>query len=258
MNFKLLFMALGLLLLIPYSWAAEPFQNCCYCIQDEKDESMAEACRQWVQKGQNSGQCDYSETIKRDAALNFQDNSHRCQKSYIYGSFHGLSSYYEMPFKISQNIAVANSSEEVDYDGMTCLVFNDVDNVRYHAMYLSTQSRARFTIRGNQNLGVFNPDPKVAPVEEYATASSKVIINVADYDMDIQYSACAPEGAMCGYFGEPKIPGIDPKKIKIRTGSDPNKATCEFQGQLAEQTCCVKRKKDEFGKWSKPGEACPR
>lgn len=237
---KLLF----LLLLLLLSHAGFAFDTCCICVEDPNDPvSTEKECKQWLKSQKN---CQKKEAVKSYWDLNLKEN-YSCNNLNIYGAFHGNSSLVGRPFDISMELAETVSAKEINYDGSTCLVFNNIDRVENLANLLTGEEGRKFSISGNQNMGVIRLNTIFNKYKEIEKTSSKLTVVVDNGEAEIVYDKCSKPNRKCGFarFGE-----------DFMATTDSNEKICEDDGKLVTQICCVESLSDSYGTWSKPGGSC--
>ena len=152
------------------------------------------------------------------------------------------------PFDFSRSIAHAYHSTKVDYDGSSCLLFNNVTQVESLAADLSKDTSVQYRISGNQNMGVTLYVPHLVGPREQNGESSKVTAIIENGKSSLEYANCSPTGGKCGVSD-------------TSTGAlnDPNRKWCMDEDVLTEQSCCLKKQlipTVSNGRWSAPGETC--
>lgn len=244
---KLLKILIALSLLIVQAAFAQSFNTCCFCVNDPHDADVTKECQKWFTL-QDQISCEYSATIlSKDSVL--MDSGKTCEKVKIWGGFHGLSYYYNYPLNISSQAANVYSAKEVEYDGSTCLIFNNTESVKTRAQALALKdTQTHFLISGNQNTGVVSSRiPFVTKPTENLGMASKMTLEISQGEVKVSYGACSAFGTTCGYATS-----------DIGASTDSNKKFCMDHGELSEQSCCVKNARQEWGKWSRPGSGCSR
>ena len=220
------------------------YDTCCVCVEDPNDPvSTEKECKQWLKSQKN---CQKKEAVKSYWTLNLKE-TYSCNKLNIYGAFHGNSSTVGRPFDISMELADTVSAKEINYDGSTCLVFNNTDRVENLANLLTGETDRKYSISGNQNMGVINLETIFKKYKEREVTTSKLTIVVENGKAGIVYDKCSKPNKLCGFARQ----GED-----FMGTSDPNEKICEDDGKLVAQICCVEALSDAYGTWSKPGGSC--
>jgi hypothetical protein len=235
-----------LLLSLLLSQAALAFDTCCVCVEDPNDRVATEKeCKLWLKRQKN---CQKKEAVKSYWDLDLKEE-YSCKKLNIFGAFHGNSSMVSRPFDISVELAETVSAKEVNYDGSTCLVFNNQDKVEdlAHLLTVNGEIGRKFSISGNQNMGVINLNTIFKKYKEIDKTTSKLTVIVDNGKAEIIYDKCSRANKLCGFARS----GED-----FMATSDSNEKICEDKGQLVKQICCVKSLSDAYGTWSKPGGSC--
>jgi hypothetical protein len=232
------------------------YDSCCICIRDVVDEKLfLRACARWLDEKSKAVSCQYRKTISMADAAQFENVSRgeKCRSLHLYGAFHGLSDMTAVPFQYSAKAAEAYQSKSVCYDGASCLVFDNIDDVKACAKDLSKTKGCRFEISGNQNVSLLKSNPWlcIRPTEPFS-ATSKLTMSIDAMTVKLQYAPCTKEGDQCGYLANTGPDFIGYRKSK----NDPNAKWCEHERNLVQQRCC--HTKGYFGKWSGPGEECPK
>ena len=162
-----------------------------------------------------------------------------------------MSSEVKVPFAISAGTARLFGATEVCYDGSSCLLFNNIEDVKACTINLAKNSSCRFEISANQNLGVTQAVCWFRPLE-VSEAASKLTAIIDGVDMMLRYSSCSKAGEKCAVIAKERDPTAK---------SDPNEKYCFDGSGVTTQSCCLKekaRKSDGAlnGNWAKPGIPC--
>lgn len=235
------------------------YDSCCLCIHDVMQEDyFISACKRWINETRKSTGCSYRKIVSRTEARKMEDSHDgtRCRSLHLYGAFHGTSDMAKVPFKFSALAAKAYGATSVCYDGMSCLVFDNIEDVKACALDLSKagkKTNCRYQISGNQNLAVAMGLPVFClRPRELSGPSSKLTAFIDDASVTLQYSPCSKPGGSCAY---------EAPMLGTFQGStnDPNAKWCTEAGVLVSQQCCPKKgdRNSRFGKWSAPGGGCP-
>ena len=239
----------------------EQYQNCCFCFTDniagenttspQDYKKFKNACEDWLDRTSKTNGCEYQKIDGIEFVLfKKQLKTVQCQKAFVYGAFHGLSSYYEVPFNISKLITERYSAKEVCYDGFSCLVFNNTDDVLKLGDDLAqTDVDRKYEISGNQNRACTFWDG--LHYREIYEMSSRMTVIVNHGSAQFTYSNCSKPGDACA---------VEERKDE-GTKSNPNSKKCSFNGKIVNQHCCAT--KVENGKiteslWAKPGNVCKK
>jgi hypothetical protein len=230
-----------------FAQSSESYDKCCVCVGDPNDKDVDKECQKWFTLGDRRQTCEKNYILESKSSTMFPGSA-VCRTVEIYGAFHGLSSYSSYPFKISKNVAQSLRSEEVIYDGSTCLIFNNVQSLGTLADRLARElPQTKFAITGNQNIGIVAPSiPFITKTKEKSGTSSKVTITIDRGAVEEVYDDCSPAGRLCGFAAQ-----------DLGAISDSNTKYCMEEGKLVEQQCCSPKRK-LWGKWSWPGESCLR
>ena len=242
----------------PFSAQAQHrYASCCLCVFDEFDQKglmgTQRECDGWLTKSSKRLGCAYQESVSKTAALTLHLRSApaSCEKVEIYGAFHGSSSGSRVPFEISAAAAKSFSAKEVCYDGSTCLLFDNVDQVQACAQQLGQYSACKFKVSANQNIGVTGMNCWGFFPEEVREASSKLTAIVDGLNFHLQYAECSKPGDKCSYKDPTQNSG---------SNNDPNTKFCRRRNAVTSQTCCLPAKGDSGdtlnGRWSIPGLSC--
>jgi hypothetical protein len=249
----------------PNASELKKMNTCCVCVtnasETKKDITIAQsACKKWRKQATKIFACDYYENAKLiDHQLFFTNNTYECSQLYIHGFFHAVSSSVSYPFEIADLLSKGFHSQDTHYDGVSCLLFNNLDQVKENAEKLASTNPGKFTIAGNQNIGVAFGVRHTIPYRELNNTSSKAIVTVgADRQIDLSFGKCSKPNRMCAHIGL----GVDKE-----ANNDSNLKWCTHEGQDVQQYCCrVDQKQDSpsdkkkvfAGYWSQPGETrCP-
>lgn len=219
--------------------------SCCFCIADPKDEKATKAeCKKWLREASRNLNCSHSDLFLSSDELKYPENL-SCEQVHFYGAFHGLSRFYSEPFKIVTSVAKLPTVKKITYDGSTCLVFNNTDQVKTEAAYLARAFPDKdISIKGNQNIGVVRSFSVLAKPTERAVSSSKMNIEISSGQFKTSYDACSAPEKRCGY----SQPYSD-------ATTDPNSKFCMLNDELVVQKCCP-YKNQEFGNWGAPEQEC--
>ncbi len=254
-----LFLLLPLLAFAPNPvLASERYSSCCVCVEDDEDVGglggSDRECAGWLKKARREVGCSWWQTMPRKQALDLDNYSFKdtCQKVTVHGSFHGNSSGVEIPFQISAGVAKLFSASEVCYDGSSCLLFNNIDDVMTCSRRLSRNSSCRFEISANQNIGVtgYSCFPWGKP-RELDYASSKLTAVIDAVKVTYLYPPCSREGDKCSWIDPSSDPGAK---------EDPNQKHCAWNSEITTQRCCPKKRGSLDaalnGTWMEPGYKC--
>ena len=229
---------------------AMALDQCCFCIKNNsgeaKEKSTRWECETWFKD--MGASCEYSQTLNVADQPKIRPTGVQCSKSVIYGAFDADSYMTPIPFEFSKAIAKSFHSSEVEYDGSSCLLFNNVDDVQRQARQLSTDKNTRYRISGNQNIGITTYIPIIMGPRENDGRSSKVTAIIQGGKSTLEYGECSLKGGKC-----------ETTRFSFGSNNDPNKKWCMNEDQLTEQTCCPNRKTQKetaHGRWSFPGEGC--
>ena len=243
------------------AWAEPPaYSSCCVCIHDTRDVKMlGSVCKQWMSETKKTTGCRYRKIISKDDALDFNrvaDDS-RCDSLHLYGAFHGNSSVTETPFKFSVAAASAYQAKSVCYDGITCMVFDNIDDVKACARETASIKGCRFEITGNQNIGLGTQPFFCFRAREIPEAASKLTAVIEESSVKLRYANCSAKGAICGYL--PSEGGWS--RTYAKSKNNPNAKWCTDDGVIVEQRCCPDGSQNlnpdsMSGIWAAPGEAC--
>ncbi len=213
-------------------------------MQDEK--VFKSACKRWLDEKAKSTSCKYRKILSQWDLNDFKSvaQGDRCRNIHLYGAFHAFRLMFAMPFEYSADAAESFQAQSVCYDGASCMIFDDIEKVRACAQDLSRTKGCRYEISGNQNRGSIRWIPFCQRAHEPPDSMSKLTAIIDEATVKLRFWPCTPEGETCGVDPFPKT----------------NTKWCEHQGILVEQRCCPKGKKTGslWGKWSAPGEACPK
>ncbi len=222
-------------------------ESCCFCIADTSDKTTIPECQRWLKDNRKSLGCTRNEIIASHSDVKFEQEL-SCRKVSAYGANHGLSYFYTTVFQFAAKAAKNLSPVEVNYDGSTCLVFNNVEIVEKEAVKLSEQyPDVNFSLTGNQNVGVvkylqlfgIGSKPK-----EMVGMSSKMIVRAQGGTVEADYADCSRAKSRCGIA-----------EYDIGATSDSNTKFCREGNEIITQKCCAPPKAS-FGKWSFPGMEC--
>lgn len=240
-----LFMALPLLghgaLELP---PLQQVETCCLCFADRDDaQSTGDECARWLKDNGARLGCQYSQVMRNRTDLGFNPFL-RCERVEAYGAFHGQSFMYQDVLEIPRSIAKKLDPHEVNYDGSSCMVFNNVELVQAEVQRLAHDyPQTRFDLRGNQNEGgvayLMFSRPK-----EIASISSKAEFIGLNGQVETRFDACSKVGNECYMVYDDR-----------GATNDSNLKFCTSDGQVVEQACCAKGKK-HIGHWLVPGQAC--
>lgn len=237
------------------SFALAQENTCCFCFGDLSDPKLEKSCARWLKE--NKKDCSYSQKFEHYESYDnylepygYKLNSEvRCENLKLYGAFHGLSDSYRDIVKLVANTTKNYSPRKVQYDGFSCLVFNNVEQVENWMMALTQKyPEVEFDISGNQNLGAVTSIPLFYKPKEVEAMSSKVTFKAHNSVVEKSFGACSAPGN-CFYANFDR--GAE---------SDSNLKTCMHQGQESTQRCCEKKKglNGTKGFWSNPGEDCQK
>lgn len=230
-------------------------EKCCVCFADHRDGSMeakyfGTVCRKWFKEQTPFCAPDRNFIVPHHFVQHFPDVQslyetplpRSCSEVRAFGAFHGSSTDSEVPLLLSKALSLRLHSRDVCYDGLSCLVFNDVAAVKAQAQLL-TEDSCHYDISGNQNVGV-GTGLAFLPFggREIKEAASRVRVKVGHgRSPQMTFHECSAAGSFCGY--------VDPRKIYYGP-NDPAKKECIWGGKRTHQTCC------KGNRWSNPGESC--
>ena len=237
---------------------ADPvLDSCCICILGEHADSntagqIKRECDTWLRRTSKSIKCDLKTTYHKDDVEELETQKNSCGKITVWGAFHGNSKAYSDPFLISKQLAKSYQAKEVCYDGSSCLVFDNISDVKRMSSYLAeTDENTKYIISGNQNMGTVCEIPFLLGPREVHEFASKVMTMIEKGGYTITYSKCSKKGEQCmysdGYVG---------------SDNDPNAKWCMNDTEVVSQHCCPKnysnnKKLDEtIGTWSAPSVDC--
>lgn len=230
------------------------YDSCCVCLTSEKqDPRDISICRSWMREIRGSQRCRYRKIISTEdpAKIQGQSEGKACKQVNVYAALHGNSLDSHVPFELSKAIASAYRAEKVCYDSISCMVFDNLDDVKACANQLKNDPKCRYQISANQNLGISVFDGNCAPwhwgFKELEEASSRVTVLIDEASVQLAYSPCKREGQHCGYVG--KSTSLD-RALRSYSDNDPNSAWCLDEGVVVKQSCCPNEK------WSAPSGKC--
>ena len=243
-----LLLLLASFLLSASALAATNYSACCVCIEDPDDAIyMAKSCQRWFKENSQRLGCQRDISIK-DADRPVVDASVRCDRVEVRGEFHGLSSMYHVPARIADSLTHDLKPKVFNYDGSTCLLFNNLAKARNEIATLGQRyGQVSYKFRGNQNAGITQMLAFVGMPKEMPEASSKATITAHKGKTTISYDLCTPQGQLC-YFTT-----NDPE-----ADNDSNTKNCLANGNVVGQVCCRSSRTAGEGKWSAPGKGCAR
>ena len=227
--------------------SGERYSSCCVCVEDDHDVKglggTERECAGWLRRARREIGCAWSQSMPQKQALNLENYTFEdsCRKVTVYGAFHGNSSGVEIPFTISAGVAKLFAASEVCYDGSSCLLFNNIDDVKACTRRLARSSDCRFEISANQNVGVtqysclFGISSKP---HEIASAASKLTAVIDAVGIHYRYPACSTEGDKCSWL-DPKTDG--------GAQTDPNQKLCAWNDEITTQRCCLQKKRSISG-----------
>ena len=226
------------------------YDTCCFCVTADKDEKhMAPTipeCKTWLKAAKDREHCSFRQmlTLTEATELEFTTPDKTCTRSVIYGAFHGTSIQTKIPFELAQGVADSFKSKEVCYDGSSCHLFDNIDDIPRFASSLAENRDRKFRISANQNVGVAKAC-LFSGRKEVSSMASKLTVIIEDATVRLEYAECSKAGKVCA------------RAIRY-TGSknDPNTKSCLDDGVVVEQSCCSHDDTDLTGKWSVPGEHC--
>jgi hypothetical protein len=243
------------------------YKKCCFCISDGV-EVHRKMCSTWQKKQKG---CSINDDILLSVLqLNLfpKERPFQCEHVRIWGAFHAVNTmeYTELPFKISKSIAISTSAKKVCYDGFSCVIFDNIKDVKTCALGLADDKNikdCRFYISGNQNIGItttytktnfFNCNPISETIEGESTIS-RLTISVQSGIAKLSYGKCSKEGNFCAF-----TKNIDALK---NSEDSPNKKYCSYQNTITTQPCCITKENKKidnedtfYGRWSLPGSGC--
>lgn len=215
---------------------------------------MTSACKHWLGEARKTHSCQFQQLVSDRQAANLSSlaGGNQCRNLFMYGAFHGHSGMTADPFRYSAIAATTFQARSVCYDGATCLVFDNVEDLKSCASDLKRTPNCRYEITGNQNIGLLTSVPLLCKPRELVDTTSKVTVFVDGASIKLQYAPCTRAGTKCGYARK------DDHWGRSQSKNDPNAKWCESDAVIVEQRCCPKSQKpdEEWGKWSVPGEAC--
>lgn len=238
-------MKIILLLTVFFTAFSASASSCCFCIGDPDDVKITKPeCKKWLKEASKNFNCAQSEIILSKDDLKYSQEL-SCDEVHFYGAFHGISGLYAEPFKIVSSVAKLPSVKKISYDGSTCLIFNNTDQVISEANYLAAAFPDKeIRIQGNQNIGLVQYLPIFSKPKESIESASKMNVSILQGQVQTSYDACSKPQNTCGYS--------KPYKDAV---TDPNAKLCMQNNELVVQKCCP-FKKGENGDWGIPGEDC--
>lgn len=224
----------------------QSYNSCCFCITDSyEDSSITRECKKALKMNKR---CQLKKTVSKNSYKWLEKQDYSCKEVNITGAFHADTYMYSLPFDISESIARAVDAKKVNYDGSSCMIFNNLEDVKDKAIATFSRNKSiDFSITGNQNIGVVKYLPILAKPKESKQMSSKVTLtNREETGINISYASCSKRGRACA------LDHFDDRSYVDNT----NTKLCSFKNKTVKQTCCVKNNKKKKGKWSFPGESC--
>lgn len=243
-----LILCIASLLLSTTALAATKSNACCLCIEDPNDASYtAKTCQRWFKENSKLLGCQQNISIK-DPEKPVVDSSLRCDRLEVRAEFHGLSYMYHVPARIADSLTHDLKPKVFNYDGSTCLLFNNLTKARDEIATLGQRySQVSYSFRGNQNAGVTQMLAFIGKPKEMPEAASKATITTHKGKTAITYDLCTSRGALCYYTAEDH-----------EADNDSNTKNCLANGSVVGQVCCRPSKTAGEGKWSAPGKGCGR
>ena len=238
----------------------QSYNSCCVCVRDTSDvEMFISMCKRWLGETSRATGCRYRKVISMDDTRNFNRVSEgaRCENLHLYGAFHGNSSKTQVPFQISAQAASAYQAKSVCYDGVTCMVFDNIEDVKACARDVAQNQACKFQITGNQNIGLGTVPFFCIRPREISEATSKLTAVIEEASVRYSYAPCSAQGAICGY-----LPSKGRwAKTYAKSKNDPNAKWCIQDGLTIEQRCCPdgsqRANPDSMGGfWAAPGHSC--
>lgn len=228
--------------------ATDQYDVCCFCLQDPQDSIYTrKECERWVKQSAPALGCQRTQTSPNYQQVRVE-GQYRCNKVNVYGAFHGLSSMVHIPAQIADNLTYDLKPRELNYDGSSCLLFNNVDQGREQAKTLSQRYPwVKFNLKGNQNSGITEMLAFIGNPHELPEATSKVSFIAEGGTVTLRYDACTPQKKTCYFTTEDQD-----------ATNDSNLKYCMSGGQVVTQRCCRSARGPGEGKWSAPGRTCAR
>lgn len=236
-------------------------ESCCVCVADLWDKRYVTAlCEDWFKQAKRKNGCAHQFIIGKSDQTGderFPTNM-SCANVQMFGAFHGKSNETKIPFQLAATAAKAFNARKVCYDGVTCLVFDNVKDVEACARTLSRAGGCRYEITANQSIGLSTEGGFFCGPREEQEAASKLTALIDGINVQLQYAPCTGKGDECIYLS--KI-----SEAYALSKNDPNSKWCMHRGAVVEQRCCIsewmkqqmKHEKNGEGKWSAPGAGCP-
>jgi hypothetical protein len=238
--------------------------RCCICFADTrtgKDEAKIfnNTCKDWLRNDSDLCPKDSRYLIPMTSETPYQEGFDglplACSHVRIMGAFHGVTSDYWMPFHLAQTLARQLRARDVCYDGVSCLVFNNLEKLDQCARN-ARSPECDFTISGNQNAYLMRQDNaglRGKTLLDLPSSSSKTTVRIRrDGDISIRYDQCSFPGTRCAW--------VNPNTLR-EVSNDPNAKMCVFNGGPVLQACCrnhpSEKRFDDDGQWSAPGRPCP-
>ena len=222
-------------------------ESCCFCVADPSDLSTTAECQRWLKDHSRKLSCTKNVIFPSHTDITFESDL-SCRKVTAYGANHGLSYYYSTVLQFAAKAAKAVRPVELDYDGSTCLVFNNVELVESEAKKLSGRyPEVKFVLSGNQNTGVvrYLKFPIIgSKPKEIDSMASKMTVIAQGGATEVQYGECSRPKGKCGF-----------SKQDMGATNDSNSKACLRDNEILQQKCC-EPKKGDFGKWGVPGLEC--
>ncbi len=228
--------------------AATKHSACCVCIEDPNDASYtAKTCQRWFKENSQRLGCQQDISIK-DPEKPTVDSSLRCDRLEVQAEFHGLSYMYHVPARIADSLTIDLKPKVFNYDGSTCLLFNNLSKARNEIATLGQRySQVSYKFRGNQNAGVTEMLAFIGKPKEMPEAASKATVTTHKGKTSVSYDSCSAKGKLCYFTSD-----------DFEADNDSNTKNCMSAGVLVGQVCCRPSKTAGEGKWSAPGKACAR
>ncbi|MBU6375124.1 MAG: hypothetical protein KGQ59_03940 [Bdellovibrionales bacterium] len=241
-----------------HAHAEHRYSSCCLCVMDDEDQQgtlgSKRECERWLSTAGKQSGCTYQETLSLKSALTLQlrSSSSSCEKLHIYGTYHGDSTGTRIPFQISVASAQHFSAKEVCYGGSSCLLFDNIDEVRSCSQELGQSSSCKFRIQANQNIGVVGLNCWDRMPQELDEASSKLTAIVDGLNFHLEYNNCSKTGDRCAF--------ADEEWIQKASKDGANSKRCRQNTMLTTQWCCLPdgaQPSDGLdGRWGMPGHRC--
>jgi hypothetical protein len=236
--------------------------SCCICVADLSWDVRYNTaiCEDWFKQAKRKSGCAHHFIVNKvdETGRERFPSGTSCTNIQVYGVFHGKSNETRVPFQLAAAAAKAFNAKKVCYDGVTCLVFDNIKDVEACARTLSRAGGCRYEITGNQNIGLSSAGGFFCGPRETEEAGSKLTALIDGLSVQLHYAPCTGKGDECVYLS--KISEDYPL-----SKNDPNAKWCTHRGAIVEQRCCIsewmkqqmKFEKSGYGKWSAPAAGCP-